>query len=287
MLIDSHCHINFNAYKEDADEVIDRSLTNNIWLVNIGSQYSTSVRTIKIAEKYEKGVYAVVGLHPIHLIDDVKESVIIDGQKKEIKISREEFDYDKYKELARSSKKVVGLGEVGLDYFYFDKNDQDYETKKNLQKKVFTRFIILAEELNLPLVVHCRGCKDDPCGAYDDILKIIKSDGKNVKGVIHCFGGNLSQAREFVNLGFYIGFTGIITFKSKSEELQNIVKEIPIEKILVETDAPFLSPEPYRGQRNEPFNVKFVAEKVAKLKSLTIEEVAEVTTGNAKNLFNI
>lgn len=287
MLIDSHCHINFNAYKEDADDVIARSLAGGVWLINIGSQYSISKRTIKIADKYNEGVYAVVGLHPIHLIDDITESVIIDGVKHEITTHSEEFDYDKYKALARSSAKVVGLGETGLDYFYFDKNDQDFKVKKDLQKEIFKQFINLAIELNLPLVMHCRGHKDDLYTVYDDILGIIKTANKQVRGVIHCFGGNLLQAREFMNLGFYIGFTGILTFKKKSEELQKIVQEIPLEKILIETDAPFLSPEPYRGKRNEPSYVKFVAKKVAELKNLTLEEVAEVTTVNAKNLFNI
>lgn len=287
MLIDSHCHINFNAYKEDADEVISRSLSDNTWLVNIGSQYSTSQRTIKIAEKYHQGVYAVVGLHPIHLIDDITESVIIDGVKHEIITKREEFDYDKYQDLARSSKKVVGIGEVGLDYFNFDKNDVALATKKNEQRAVFQKFISLADELGLPLVVHCRGHKDDPYGAYDDVLDILKGAPKGVKGVIHCFGGNLSQAQSFIDLGFYIGFTGIITFKKKSEELQEIVKKIPLEKILIETDAPFLSPEPYRGQRNEPLYVKFVAQKVAELKKISLAEIAESTTSNTRNLFNI
>src|SRR3989344_6842085 len=124
MLIDSHCHINFSAYKDDSQEVIARALKSGVWLINIGSEYSTSARTIKIAENYSEGVYAVVGLHPIHLVDDITESVVIDGQKHEITTKREEFDYDKYKELARSSKKVVGLGETGLDYFYF-KTDTD------------------------------------------------------------------------------------------------------------------------------------------------------------------
>lgn len=287
MLIDSHCHVNFNAYSEDTDKVIDRCLSNDIWLINIGSEYNTSFKTVEIANNYDQGVYAVIGLHPIHVTSDITESVIVGGQKKEVKTPQEEFNYNKYKFLATSSDKVVGLGEVGLDYFYFDKNDNDADDKKKLQKEVFGEFINLSYELNLPLVIHCRGHRDDPYGAYDDVLKLIKNSNKDVRGVIHCFGGNLSQAKEFIELGFYVGFTGIITFKKKAEDLQAIVREISLKKILIETDSPFLAPEPYRGQRNEPFYVKFVAEKVAELKSVTIDEVANVTTDNAKKIFNI
>lgn len=286
MLIDSHCHINFNAYKQDIDSVIGRSLESDIWLVNIGSQYSTSARAIKIAQKYEAGVYAVVGLHPIHLIDDITESIIIDGVKHEITTKREDFNYQSYKDLALSSDKVVGLGETGLDYFHF-KDDESSDDKKNLQKEVFKQFIALGRELDLPLVIHARGQADNPDGVYDDILEIIKSEAKPVRGVVHCYGGNLSQAQEFIDLGFYIGFTGIITFKKKSEDLQKIAQVLPLEKILVETDAPFLAPEPYRGKRNEPAYVKLVAQKIAALKNLTLEEVAISTTANAKKLFNI
>ena len=285
MLIDSHCHINFSAYKDDAQAVIKRALDGDTWLINIGSQYSTSARTIKIAENYSEGVYAVVGLHPIHLVDDITESVVIDGQKHEITTKREEFDYDKYKELARSSKKVVGLGETGLDYFYF-KTDTDIEAHKKIQKQVFTDFVKMSQELNLPLVIHARGTKNDPYGVYDDILEILKATGASL-GVTHCFGGNWRQAQEFINLGFYIGFTGIVTFKSKAEEVQAIIKELPLDKILIETDAPFLSPEPYRGKRNEPAYVKFVAQNIAELKNLSLTEVSEITFNNAKNLFKL
>lgn len=289
MLIDSHCHINFNAYKEDAEEVIQRSLGSDTWIVNIGSQYSTSKRTVEIADKYDKGVYAVVGLHPIHLNDDITESAIINGQKQEFTTRCEEFDYDKYKSLAKSSDKVVGLGETGLDYFYFKETD-NIEEVKNLQKDVFKKFIQMSDELDLPLVIHCRGTKEDSYGVYDDILSILKGvETRHApsRGVIHCFGGNLIQAEEFVKMGFYIGFTGIITFKKKSEELQEIVRSISLNNILIETDAPFLSPEPHRGKRNEPEYVKFVAMKVAELKNISLDEVVNVTTKNAKELFKI
>lgn len=292
LLIDSHCHVNFNAYKEDGEEVIKRTLDKNIWMINIGSQDTTSQRSIKIAEKYPEGVYAVVGLHPIHLVQDVTETATFEGETYEFTTRQEIFDKEKYRTLAKSSKKVVGLGETGLDYWYFSEfgAEQISEARK-VQQQVFREFIDLSIELDLPLIIHCRGTKDDLYGAYDDAYEIIKDalakHGWPLKGVIHCFTGTAEQAKKFIKLGFFIGFTGLITFKKKMEWLWEIVKQTPLDKLLVETDAPFLSPEPYRGKRNEPAFVQFVAQKVAELKGLTLEEVAEATTGNAQKLFNI
>lgn len=293
MLIDSHCHINFHAYREDADEVIGRSLSRGIWLINVGAQYSSSERTIKIAEKYDEGVYATVGLHPIHLVEDITETAMLDGKEYSFVTRREEFDAGKYRELVQSSQKVVGLGETGLDYYYFsDVSALPFGVVeiKEIQKKTLQGFIDLGCELDLPLVMHCRGSQDDPDGAYDELLEIIEANiaqGKSIKGVMHCFKGNMSQAQRFINLGFYVGFTGVITFKKKSEELWEIVKALPIEKILVETDAPFMAPEPHRGQRNEPAYVEFVARKIAELKNMEFAEVARITTSNTRSLFNI
>jgi TatD DNase family protein len=292
MLIDSHCHVNFNAYKEDAEEVIRRSLDRGIWLINVGSQYSTSERTIKIAEEYGEGVYAVIGLHPIHLSEDITETAMFNNQEYKFTTRKEEFDYQKYKALALSSKKIVGLGETGLDYYYLDgKPLQELEQIKNIQKETFTAFLQMGQELNLPVIFHCRGSKSDPYGAYDELLNIINSKfqipNSKIKGVIHCFGGNLDQARRFVELGFYVGFTGVITFNKKVEELQKIVADLPLEKILVETDAPFLSPEPHRGERNEPVYVEYVAKKVAEIKKVSLETVAAQTFNNTKKLFRL
>lgn len=310
MLIDSHCHINFISYKDDADEVIKDFLRDNYAMVVVGSQDSSSRRAIEYADKYERGVYAAVGLHPIDLIEDTEETVSIDGKPYTFKNRQEDFDEEKYRQLAQSSKKVVAIGEVGLDYYYFDKFSQEkipeFVAK---QKDALRGFIKLAEELDLPLIFHCRDAKDMAIksddsygllvgtdssdinfGAYGDLLQLIKEEiatGRKIRGVVHCFGGNLAQAQEFVNLGLYIGITGIVTFKKKAEALQEIARTLPLEKILVETDAPFLSPEPHRGERCLPQYVKFVAQKVAAIKGIDYEEVAQTTTDNAKNLFKI
>ncbi len=290
-LVDSHCHINFIAYKNDADEVIKNFLHENYALMIVGSQESTSEKAIEYADKYERGVYVSVGLHPIDLVDEAEDTVVMDGVPYTFKNRQEDFNQDRYRKLAQFSDKVKAIGEVGLDYFYFDKfSPEKIPEFKAKQKEALLGFMELAEELNLPIIFHARGEKTDPFGVYDEMFQIIKSvldNGRKVRGVVHCFGGNLGQAEKFLELGLYIGFTGIITFKKKSEELQGIAKALPLDKILIETDSPFLSPEPYRGKKCLPQYVRFVAEKIAELKGISLEDVAETTTNNAKNLFSI
>lgn len=291
MLVDSHCHINFISFKDDADEVIKDFLRENYALIVVGSQDTSSKRAVEYADKYDRGVYAAVGLHPIDLIEDAEDTVVIDGQPQTFKSRQEDFDRVKYFNLAKSSDKVKAIGEVGLDYYYFDKySPEKIAGFKAKQAEVLRQFISLAQELELPLILHCRGEKQDPYGAYDDLLAIIKSElvrGVEIRGVVHCFGGNADQAKELLSLGFYLGFTGIVTFKKKSEVIQEIAKETPLDMMLIETDAPFLSPEPYRNKRNIPSYVEFVALKISELKELSFEEVAEATTNNAKKLFKI
>lgn len=256
MLFDTHAHLNFNAYKEDSLEVLQRSLDNGVWMINVGSQYSTSKRAVEMAEKHEKGVWAAVGLHPIH-------------------VREEEFDYEKYKELAKS-KKVVAVGEVGLDY------KPEYALSKEKQKIVLAQQLKLAEELDLPVIFHCRM-------AHDDLIKILSENGSRIRGVVHCFTGSWKQAQEYLGMGLYLGFNGII-FKLNLEE---VIKKTPLEKILIETDCPYLTPLPAEALakagplRNEPIFVKYVAEKIAKIKNLSYEEVAKITTENAQKLFKI
>ncbi|MEI6288079.1 MAG: TatD family hydrolase [bacterium] len=290
MLIDSHCHLNFISFKEDADRVISDFLADNNALIVVGSQDTSSVRSIEYAEKHPSGVYASVGLHPIQLIDESEEVFFVDGQSQTFKNRQEDFDRDKYRQMVLSSKKVVALGEIGLDYFYFDKFDKaKWPEFKKIQTEALVGFIDLGEELDKPLILHCRGTKDDSYTAYDDLYFILKTQiqlGKKIRGVIHCFGGNERQAKEFLELGFYLGFTGIITFKRKAEEMQAIAKATPLSKMLIETDAPFLSPEPHRGERCLPQYVEFVAKKIAELKTISYEEVADATTENAKKLFD-
>ncbi|MBU1164002.1 TatD family hydrolase [Patescibacteria group bacterium] len=273
MLIDSHAHVNFVAFKDDSKEVLDDCLKNDIWVINVGSQFSTSKRAVEMAQKYEKGIYAVVGLHPIHL-----SNLDVDEQEVSFKTREEEFDHDKYKKLAQQEK-VVAIGETGLDYFHIKKDDQE---SKERQKKVLVQLLQLADELKLPIVLHCRD-------AYDEMLEILEQNKNllNSKGVIHCYGGSFEQAERFISLGMSIGITGIVTFGKKAQELQEVVKSIDIKDILIETDCPYLAPEPHRGKRNQPQYVKHVAEKVAEIKDISYNKVSEITTENAINLFKL
>lgn len=329
MLIDTHAHINFNAYKDDGDLVIKRALKNDVWMINSGSQKDTSQRAIEYAKKYSEGVYASVALHPIHLASEKILEYLDENETIDFKSREEKFDYDFYKNLA-SEAKVVAIGETGLEYHHINadkrglgtRNDADIERQKTLQKEVFIEHLKLARELDKPVVIHCRE-------AYNDVLEILKSfrnkaplrfaegflrrqgfggrvgkasqppfnlrggvstDAKAVagegelKGAVHSFVGRWSQAQQFLEMGFHLGFNGIITF---ARDYDRVVRETPLERILLETDCPYLTPIPFRGQRNEPLYVKYVAEKIAELKNITFEEVAGQTTKNAKKLFNI
>lgn len=281
-LIDTHSHLNFNVFKEDLDETIKRTLAEDVWMINVGSQSSTSERAVKIAEQYKEGVFASVGLHPAHLCEShIDESEV---EKINIKTRSEEFDYDFYKNLAKSSK-VKAMGECGLDYTYFPKGcDREVEIQK--QKNAFRAQIRLAKELDLPMIIHSRD-------THEDTLDILKEEAGGLKVVLHCYVGDWKQAKECLDLGFFISFTGIITFKMKAnlaekqKELLEVVEKMPMDRIMVETDAPYLSPDPYRGKRNEPLYVEFVVRKIAEIRGLSYEEVAKETTKNAMEFFGL
>jgi len=281
MLIDTHAHLNFSAFKDDVNEIIKKTLENDVWVINVGSQYSTSKRAVEIAQKYEEGIYVAVGLHPIHLEERKVDHSEVDAQAV-FKTRSEEFDYEKYKELAQNHK-VVAVGEIGLDYWYKPKTKKKLEEFKERQKEVFLKQLNLAKELNLPIILHCRI-------AHDDLLKLLElqASKSELGGVIHCFTGDWQQAQKYLDLGFYLGFNGLIFKKIEgAPDWQEIIKKLPLEKILIETDAPYLTPPPYESQRNEPLYVKYVAQKIAEIKKIALEELVKITTQNAKELFRI
>jgi len=295
MLIDTHAHLNFNGYKGDFEEVIKRTLENDVWVINVGSQYETSKKAAEIAEKYEKGVYAAVGLHPIHLAEGIfkvkmdKEETAFQTKNEKSKSIRSfppslslressVFDYEKYKNLTQS-KKVVAIGETGLDYYYRPKTKIKLEQFENKQKEVFLKHLELARELKLPVIFHCRAAHDDLIDILNTRYRILDT---RLRGVVHCFTGTWEQAENYMRMGFYLGFNGII-FKLNLDE---IIKKTPLGRILIETDCPYLTPSPMTG-RNEPLYVKYVAEKIAEIKKLSFEEIAKVTTENAQELFKI
>lgn len=275
MYIDTHAHVNFNAFKDDADAVTKRSLEAGVFVINVGSQYSTSKKAVEMAHKYE-GTYAAVGLHPVQLQKrTIKHQDDYELAPEEIKTSGEEFEYEKYLELARDEK-VVAVGEVGLDYHHFAEGD-DIEELKKKQQKVFLQAIKLANVVKKPLIVHC-------WDAYDDLYEILKNNPVKKSGVVHSFVGGYKTANNFIELGYKIGLNGVVTY---SESYARLLKEIDLKDIVLETDCPYLAPVPYKGKRNEPAYVEYVAEKIAEIKGITGKEVAEITTKNAGILFDI
>lgn len=297
-LIDTHAHVNFSAYKNDADEVIRRSLNNNVWMINVGTSYETSKKSVEIAQKHEKRVYATVGLHPIHLpnpakLGEVRDEtksqrtetglVKIKNDKEEVEINtkEEDFDYEKYKELAKSSK-VVAVGEIGLDYYWRPKTTKKKEIFKQEQKNLLLKQLELAKELDLPVVFHCRM-------AHQDLTQLLKEDKtiRPKKAVAHGFVGSPEELKEYLNFGFYIGFNGIIFKNIEGINFGENIKITPLNKILIETDCPYLTPPQEGAKRNEPIFAKYVAEKIAKIKKLSYEEISDITTKNALKLFNL
>ena len=280
MLIDTHAHLNFNAYKNDVDEVIKRTLENNTWIINIGTQYETSKKAVEIAQKYEKGAYAAIGLHPIHLETKLVKIKIDPEEIQQFNSKEEEFDYKRYKELAQSEK-VVAIGEIGLDYYYKPKTKRKLELFKEKQKEALLKQLELAKELNLPVIFHCRM-------GHKDLIEILSENSalRPQKAVAHGFVGNLEELQKYLDFGFYIGFNGIIFKSIAGIDFEKNIKETPLEKILIETDCPYLTPPQAEG-RNEPICVKYVAEKIAEIKNLSFQDLAKITTENAKNLFKI
>lgn len=272
MIIDSHSHLSFKAYDNDRDEVIKRIKQGGLVCIDVGTKYETSKRAVELAEKHE-GIYAAIGMHPIHIKTDLLK-LKMDEEEGEFKPLGEDFNHDNYKKLALSSRRVVAIGEIGLDYYYKPKTKTKLEQFKEKQKQVFTQQLELAKELDLPVIIHCRM-------AFEDIYEILKNN--NLRGVVHCFTGNWTLAKKFIDLGFYIGINGII-YKM---DLTEVIKQCPLDKILIETDCPYLTPKEEGEKRNEPIFVKHVIQKIADLKGLTFDQIAQAATQNAQKLFGI
>ena len=281
--IDCHTHAHFAAFVEDYKEVIARALEGDVWMINVGTQADTSKSAIVVAHEYKEGVYATVGLHPIHTDKshhDAKE-LGTDDASREFTSRGEVFDYEFYKQLA-SDEKVVGIGECGLDYYRLTE-----ETKKK-QHETFLEHVRLAHDVQKPLMIHCRGSASSPQGnAFSDLIAILKENKEmlNVEpGVIHFFTGTKKEAMELLELGFSFTFGGVITFARDYDEA---IQVIPLDRILSETDAPYVTPAPYRGRRNEPVYVKEVVKKLAELKGVQVEAMRDQIFENAKRIFRI
>ncbi|OGI71133.1 hypothetical protein A3B84_01785 [Candidatus Nomurabacteria bacterium RIFCSPHIGHO2_02_FULL_35_13] len=275
--IDIHTHVNFKAFDEDRDAVIKRAFDNNTWLINVGTQVDTSKKAIEIAHKYKEGVYAVIGLHPIHTGASFHDEKELGEGGKEFTSRGELFDKNIYRELLKDAK-VVAIGECGLDYYHMD------EKTIEKQKQAFIEQIELANEFNKPLMLHIRNNpKNKNINAYTDSLNILKEYSK-IKGDVHFFAGNIEDAKAYLDFGFTLSFTGVITFTNDYDE---IIKNTPLYMIMSETDSPYVAPVPYRGKRNEPSYVNEVVKKIALIKNLSEEKVAEAIITNARRVFGI
>jgi TatD DNase family protein len=251
MIIDSHCHLDYEPLINDINKVLLNAKNNNIsHLLTIGTSLDSSKKVFEIIEKYDN-IYGSIGIHPNSTTNNLT-------------------DLNELLSIKKKSKKIIAFGETGLDYFYkrSEKKDQLYSFEKHID---------LAISEKVPVIVHTRD-------ADQDTLSVIKKNHLKTKFLIHCFTGSLEFAKKLLDLGCLISFSGIITFK-KSSNLRSVVKYVPIEKMLIETDSPYLSPDPFRGKSNEPANVKIIAENVALIKDISFEDVANITTKNFKNFF--
>lgn len=253
MYFDSHAHMDDKRFDHDRDQVIRRAFDGGlVGFLNAGADMASSQRGIRLAEQYD-GVVAAVGVHP-HDAQTVRE-----------------HDYIQLAAWAEHPK-VVAIGEIGLDYHY-------NLSPPAIQREVFIRQLDVARQTGLPFIIHDRE-------AHQDCLTIIKREAKGLRGVFHCFSGSLEMAREVLQLGLYLSFGGTVTFKN-AVKLKAIVTDVPLERILLETDCPYLTPEPWRGKRNEPLYVQQVAAEIAKLRGLEPKTVARVTYENAQCLFGL
>lgn len=280
--IDTHTHVNLRAFKEDATETIQRALDAGVGVINIGTQIDTSRQAIELLKDFPENVWAVIGLHPSHTFAHDFE----DEEEVKFKTREEHFDSELYQQLAQNPR-VIGIGECGLDYYRLPTN-RDHSQIKQLQRAAFEAQIKLALDLDKTLCVHCRP-SDDTVDAYEDLLEIIKrvkATNPQLRFEVHCYTGDLATALKFVELGGYIGLNGIITF-DKTGRSEEVVKGLPLEAIILETDAPYLTPKSNRGKRNEPSFLPEVAEKIAEWKNVSLEDVAQQTTINANNLFKL
>jgi len=279
--IDIHSHVNFKAFDEDRDEVVKRALENDTWVITVGTQLDTSKKAVEMANQYEEGVYAIIGLHPIHTGASYHDEKELGVGGKEFTSRGEIFNKESYRELLKdkkANKKIVCIGECGLDYY---RCTPDSISK---QKKSFIEQIELANEFNKPLMLHIRNNPEDKThNAYLDALDILKKYSK-VKGDVHFFAGTWEEAKGFLDFGFTLSFTGVITFTGDYDE---IIRNTPLDMIMSETDSPYVTPIPYRGKRNEPSYVREVVKKIAKIKNLSEKEVAEAIMANARRLFGI
>ena len=253
MLFDTHAHMDDHAFDEDRKELLENLPNQGIQLLmNPGCSLASSYNTDKLSREYDY-IYAAVGSHP-DVADEVNEEVL-----------------EEYRKLCKLNPKIKAIGEIGLDYHYED-------IPREIQLKAFRMQMELARELNLPVIVHERD-------AHEDGMKVV-DEFPDVTGVFHCYSGSAEMAKELVKRGWYIGFTGVLTFKNARKAIE-VASAIPLDRIVLETDCPYMSPEPFRGKRNDPGKLYRMAEKLAEIRGLTLEEIHRITVENGKRLYRL
>ncbi|TSC76862.1 MAG: TatD DNase family protein [Parcubacteria group bacterium Gr01-1014_31] len=269
-LFDSHAHVNFVAFEDDWRAVLDDCQRHGVAVTLVGSQLPTSRRAIELAELYPEGVYAAVGLHPVHVADQPQP-----------------FRVEDYAAMISASSRVVAIGETGIDHFRLPAGREAQDLER--QREVFIAQLRLARDHELALVIHTREHPTKPPAAYAEVLGILRREQAAglPQGVIHCFLGTVEEAEAFTALGLYVGITGIITFEKRSEQLRRVAAAVPLERLVVETDSPYLAPQSYRGKRNQPQYVAHVVEEIARCKGVSAAVAAEQTSENARRLFGI
>ncbi|HCC05264.1 TPA: hypothetical protein DEP58_03075 [Patescibacteria group bacterium] len=273
--IDTHTHVNLAAFKDDYDDVTRKTLAEDVWMINVGTEYNTSMFAVELLKHYEKGVYATVGLHPHHTSKSFFDPNELSVDDKTSVDSGEVFDAKKYKELALHPK-VVAIGECGLDYFH---DIEDNAWKKQIE--AFEAQIAFANEVGKPLMLHLRnGARGN---AYRDAYAILKRDAK-VLGNAHFFAGTLEDAKLFWEMGYSTSFTGVITF---THQYDDIALQAPDGLIHAETDAPYVAPVPFRGKRNEPVHVREVVAKMAELRGVEVGQLQQVLIQNVEKMYGI
>ncbi len=280
--IDIHAHTNFTAFDADRSEVVSRALNAGVWMINIGTSEATSKKAVDMTKEFPEGVYAIVGLHPIHVNPSFHDKDELGDESKGFTSRGESFNPEFYRELIKQGgKKVVGIGECGLDYY---RKQTPKEIAK--QRDAFIAQIELALELDLPLMLHIRS--GEGMNAYRDVLDILKvyklKHGDKLRGDAHFFAGSVEDAKEFLALGFYLSYTGVVTFAKQYKEL---VEATPVDRIMSETDCPYVAPVPERGKRNEPSFVTHTADKIVGIKELGLDEGRKQLVNNAFKLFGL
>lgn len=276
MIFDTHCHLQFKGFDDNREEVIKRCREKQIILNIVGTQKDTSRAAVELAEK-NANMYASIGIHPIHLFP-----THVDEEENNFMSREEYFDEKYYAELIKS-KKVIGIGETGLDFFHLPKEILKEKVLEK-QKQVFLAQADFAHRHHLPLVIHCRE-------AHQEMIETLQSLNRKIKGTMHCFAGGWQEAQKYLDLGLHLGFTGVVTFPPRKTNPQaqtyllEVVKNMPLDRILVETDAPYLAPQAYRGKQAEPWMVEEVIKKIAEIRQESVENITKAVWQNALNLF--